>query len=101
MQFIYSKGISKTQIIEGEKSSGIHEIERYSMDESNLSTYIQIKNLTDKNKIKEIYDYLNVDKNISSLSFAGKAFDASEIKNINTVLVLNKISLLRHILNCK
>jgi hypothetical protein len=86
MQFIYSKGISKTQIIEGEKSSGIHEIERYSMEESNLSTYIQIKNLTDKNKIKEIYDYLNVDKNISSLSFAGKAFDASEIKNINTVL---------------
>lgn len=86
MQFIYSKGISKAQIIEGEKSNGLYEIDRIGNDESNLSTYIQIKNLTDKNKIKEIYDYLNVDKNISSLSFTGKAFDASEIKNINTVL---------------
>jgi uncharacterized protein YggE len=97
MQFLASKGIQKSQIIEGENSNGLYEIDRVSSDEANLSTYIQIKNLTDKNKIKELYDYLSIDKNITSLSFAGKAFDASEIKAINNTLTEKAISASRGI----
>ena len=97
MQFLASKGIQKSQIIEGENSNGLYEIDRVGSDEANLSSYIQIKNLTDKNKIKELYDYLSIDKNITSLSFAGKAFDASEIKAINNTLTEKAISASRGI----